>query len=232
MQPPASRQMRLRDTVLMASKGRVSRCPTTVGRAPVANARSGSLAASSTRAWSSTWRSVRRSVLRLMAWASCMAKPTSDVLVIELGTDGARPKLFPPREDALFIVTDLRASPPAWSSCVSARSASRCASGPGSTSPSATRAPAPRPAPTRSPTPRARTASSSCRSPAPTAASPATGSTTACRSARASRSPAPTAPSSATRPSTPRSSASPPAPASRLSSPWPRRRCGAASRSR
>ena len=36
----------------------------------------------------------------------CMAKPISDELVIEWGTDDARPKLFPPREDALFIVVD------------------------------------------------------------------------------------------------------------------------------
>ncbi|MBU0750624.1 MAG: 2Fe-2S iron-sulfur cluster binding domain-containing protein [Gammaproteobacteria bacterium] len=38
----------------------------------------------------------------------CMAKPTSDELVIEWGTEDARPKLFPPREDALFVVIDKR----------------------------------------------------------------------------------------------------------------------------
>ncbi len=38
----------------------------------------------------------------------CMAKPISDELVIEWGTEDARPKLFPPREDALFVVTDKR----------------------------------------------------------------------------------------------------------------------------
>ena len=37
----------------------------------------------------------------------CMAKPTSDVLEIEFGTDRALPKLFPPREGMPFIVTDL-----------------------------------------------------------------------------------------------------------------------------
>ena len=36
----------------------------------------------------------------------CMAKPISDELVIEWGTEDAKPKLFPPREDALFVVTD------------------------------------------------------------------------------------------------------------------------------
>ena len=39
----------------------------------------------------------------------CMAKPISDELTIEWGTEDARPKLFPPREDALFVVTDKRA---------------------------------------------------------------------------------------------------------------------------
>jgi CDP-4-dehydro-6-deoxyglucose reductase len=38
----------------------------------------------------------------------CMAKPISDELVIEWGTLDARPKLFPPREDALFVVVDKR----------------------------------------------------------------------------------------------------------------------------
>jgi CDP-4-dehydro-6-deoxyglucose reductase len=38
----------------------------------------------------------------------CMAKPISDELVIEWGTEDARPKLFPPREDALFVVVDKR----------------------------------------------------------------------------------------------------------------------------
>ena len=36
----------------------------------------------------------------------CMAKPLSGVLEIEWGTDDARPKLFPPRENIYFIVTD------------------------------------------------------------------------------------------------------------------------------
>ncbi|QEL66495.1 CDP-6-deoxy-delta-3,4-glucoseen reductase [Oryzomicrobium terrae] len=39
----------------------------------------------------------------------CMAKPISDELVIEWGTEDARPKLFPPKENALFVVTDKRA---------------------------------------------------------------------------------------------------------------------------
>ncbi len=34
----------------------------------------------------------------------CMAKPVSDELVIEWGSEDARPKLFPPRENALFVV--------------------------------------------------------------------------------------------------------------------------------
>ena len=38
----------------------------------------------------------------------CMAKPISDELVIEWGTADARPQLFPPREGALFVVTDKR----------------------------------------------------------------------------------------------------------------------------
>lgn len=36
----------------------------------------------------------------------CMAKPTSDVLEIEYGTADALPKLFPPRERILCVVTD------------------------------------------------------------------------------------------------------------------------------
>jgi CDP-4-dehydro-6-deoxyglucose reductase len=36
----------------------------------------------------------------------CMAKPTSDELAIEWGTEDARPKLFPPRENALYVVVD------------------------------------------------------------------------------------------------------------------------------
>ncbi len=36
----------------------------------------------------------------------CMAKPISDEMVIEWGTADAKPKLFPPRENALFVVTD------------------------------------------------------------------------------------------------------------------------------
>ncbi|MCO5115596.1 MAG: 2Fe-2S iron-sulfur cluster binding domain-containing protein [Burkholderiaceae bacterium] len=38
----------------------------------------------------------------------CMAKPISDEMEIEWGTADARPKLFPPRENALFVVTDKR----------------------------------------------------------------------------------------------------------------------------
>ncbi len=38
----------------------------------------------------------------------CMAKPISEELVIEWGTLDAKPKLFPPREDALFVVVDKR----------------------------------------------------------------------------------------------------------------------------
>ncbi len=37
----------------------------------------------------------------------CMAKPTSPELTIEFGTDDAKPKLFPPRERVLSVVTDL-----------------------------------------------------------------------------------------------------------------------------
>ncbi len=36
----------------------------------------------------------------------CMAKPLSEELVIEWGTDDAKPKLFPPREDQRYVVTD------------------------------------------------------------------------------------------------------------------------------
>lgn len=36
----------------------------------------------------------------------CMAKPLSGELVIEYGTEDAQPKLFPPRENVLFVVTD------------------------------------------------------------------------------------------------------------------------------
>ncbi len=38
----------------------------------------------------------------------CMAKPISDELVIEWGTADAKPMLFPPRENALFVVVDKR----------------------------------------------------------------------------------------------------------------------------
>ena len=38
----------------------------------------------------------------------CMAKPISDQLTIEWGTEDAKPKLFPPREDALFVLVDKR----------------------------------------------------------------------------------------------------------------------------
>ncbi|WP_331775216.1 2Fe-2S iron-sulfur cluster-binding protein [Sulfurospirillum sp. 1612] len=36
----------------------------------------------------------------------CMAKPTSDVLEIEFGTQDAQPKLFPPVENSWHIITD------------------------------------------------------------------------------------------------------------------------------
>lgn len=39
----------------------------------------------------------------------CMAKPISDELVIEWGTEDARPKLFPPVENLLCVVIDKRA---------------------------------------------------------------------------------------------------------------------------
>jgi CDP-4-dehydro-6-deoxyglucose reductase len=38
----------------------------------------------------------------------CMAKPISEELVIEWGTEDARPKLFPPRENVLFVLVDKR----------------------------------------------------------------------------------------------------------------------------
>lgn len=38
----------------------------------------------------------------------CMAKPISEEITIEWGTEDAKPKLFPPREDALFVVVDKR----------------------------------------------------------------------------------------------------------------------------
>lgn len=37
----------------------------------------------------------------------CMAKPISDVVEIEFGTDDAMPKLFPPRDRILSVVTEL-----------------------------------------------------------------------------------------------------------------------------
>lgn len=36
----------------------------------------------------------------------CMAKPISEELVIEWGSEDARPKLFPPRENMLYVVVD------------------------------------------------------------------------------------------------------------------------------
>ncbi|MFP5405137.1 MAG: 2Fe-2S iron-sulfur cluster-binding protein, partial [Gammaproteobacteria bacterium] len=36
----------------------------------------------------------------------CMAKPLSDEMVIEWGTEDAKPKLFPPRENMLHVVTE------------------------------------------------------------------------------------------------------------------------------
>ncbi|TAM74544.1 2Fe-2S iron-sulfur cluster binding domain-containing protein [bacterium] len=38
----------------------------------------------------------------------CMAKPISEEMMIDWGTLDALPKLFPPREDALFVVVDKR----------------------------------------------------------------------------------------------------------------------------
>ncbi len=45
---------------------------------------------------------------RLGMGLMCMAKPISDELVIEWGTADAKPKLFPPRENALYVVVDKR----------------------------------------------------------------------------------------------------------------------------
>jgi CDP-4-dehydro-6-deoxyglucose reductase len=42
----------------------------------------------------------------------CMAKPESDELVIEWGTADAKPKLFPPRENQPYVVTDRIARTP------------------------------------------------------------------------------------------------------------------------
>ncbi len=42
----------------------------------------------------------------------CMAKPLSPELVIEWGTEDARPKLFPPREDQRFVLIDRIARTP------------------------------------------------------------------------------------------------------------------------
>jgi CDP-4-dehydro-6-deoxyglucose reductase len=42
----------------------------------------------------------------------CMAKPISDVLEIEWGTEDAQPKLFPPRENVYYVVTDKRPRTP------------------------------------------------------------------------------------------------------------------------
>ncbi|PTD95266.1 2Fe-2S iron-sulfur cluster-binding protein [Pseudothauera lacus] len=42
----------------------------------------------------------------------CMAKPLSPELVIEWGTEDAKPKLFPPREDQRFVLTDRIARTP------------------------------------------------------------------------------------------------------------------------
>lgn len=37
----------------------------------------------------------------------CMAKPLTDKLVIEWGTEDAKPKLFPPQENQRYIITDI-----------------------------------------------------------------------------------------------------------------------------
>ncbi|WP_404415414.1 2Fe-2S iron-sulfur cluster-binding protein [Marinospirillum sp.] len=37
----------------------------------------------------------------------CMAKPISEELVIEWGTDDAKPKLFPPRENQRYMITEI-----------------------------------------------------------------------------------------------------------------------------
>ncbi|WP_119157606.1 2Fe-2S iron-sulfur cluster-binding protein [Caldimonas tepidiphila] len=42
----------------------------------------------------------------------CMAKPVSDVLTIDWGTEDAKPKLFPPREDMYYVVTERIARTP------------------------------------------------------------------------------------------------------------------------
>ncbi len=42
----------------------------------------------------------------------CMAKPISDVMEIEWGTQDAQPKLFPPRENVYYVVTDKRPRTP------------------------------------------------------------------------------------------------------------------------
>ncbi len=42
----------------------------------------------------------------------CMAKPLSDLLEIEWGTDGAQPKLFPPTEDNSFLLVERLARTP------------------------------------------------------------------------------------------------------------------------
>ncbi|MDD3353693.1 2Fe-2S iron-sulfur cluster-binding protein [Zoogloea sp.] len=42
----------------------------------------------------------------------CMAKPISDELVIEWGTADARPRLFPPREQLPFVITERQALTP------------------------------------------------------------------------------------------------------------------------
>jgi len=42
----------------------------------------------------------------------CMAKPISDLIEIEWGTQDAQPKLFPPRENVYYVVTDKRPRTP------------------------------------------------------------------------------------------------------------------------
>jgi CDP-4-dehydro-6-deoxyglucose reductase len=71
----------------------------------------------------------------------CMAKPISEELVIEWGTEDAKPKLFPPREMPCSLLPTIARSPPVIVELRCARLASRCATGPGSTSCSAIRAP-------------------------------------------------------------------------------------------
>ena len=99
----------------------------------------------------------------------CMAKPISEELTIEWGTEDAKPKLFPPREEALFVVIDKKQIA-ARVVELRLRPVGRSATGPASTSRSATRAPTFRPAPIPFPTPPAPMANWSCKSPAPTAA--------------------------------------------------------------